>query len=510
MYYGNSSVLSESDGKATFEFFDGFEEDTIVGEGLTQSSSFGEDGVYLQGVASDGTYLYHTHTGTWDGKKGKLVKCDKNGNVISTKTGLYDEDGPLTGAVSALCYHDGYLYLVGFGSPNGGSGVTNQSVAKYDPSDLSFVEEYDISPFDGSNAEGIAFYDNHWWLTSHENSVIVKYDTNWSYVKTYDIEGHGDAEGQFENGNGYQDITFWEESDGRVFAGLTVHSSCDHGPALYIFQYDKNNDSFTLYKKHTSGDIVPDQGWCCDSPLDPSETWWAVRHSAKIAKSLTLSNLVKEGWKIGGSNSGRTYSRITDPAIDNYALEIYGGGGSNVAGQDVWAERDVSSLNLNTYVFECKALFHSGADNDLSYWGVGGDYITDNNLKKALIIGTYPKSPANFYANYDDYDSGVARDYDNWHDIKIAVSSSTVYFYIDSDSPFHSESRSTIGVGGAYGDSLLKTVILASGYPDNKPVIDNVRIRKYASPEPSVSIGSENVRITFSSYPEGASIEVIK
>jgi len=39
---------------------------------------------------------------------------------------------------------------------------------------------------------------------------------------------------------------------------------------------------------------------------------------------------------------------------------------------------------------------------------------------------------------------------------------------------------------------------------------DWVRVRKYADPEPSVSIGSENVRITFSSNPEGASIEVIK
>ena len=40
--------------------------------------------------------------------------------------------------------------------------------------------------------------------------------------------------------------------------------------------------------------------------------------------------------------------------------------------------------------------------------------------------------------------------------------------------------------------------------------VDNFRVRKYADPEPLVSIGSENVRISFSSYPEGASIEVIK
>jgi len=40
--------------------------------------------------------------------------------------------------------------------------------------------------------------------------------------------------------------------------------------------------------------------------------------------------------------------------------------------------------------------------------------------------------------------------------------------------------------------------------------IDWLRVRKYADPEPLVSIGSENVRITFSSNPEGATIEVIK
>jgi len=39
---------------------------------------------------------------------------------------------------------------------------------------------------------------------------------------------------------------------------------------------------------------------------------------------------------------------------------------------------------------------------------------------------------------------------------------------------------------------------------------DVFHVRKYASPEPLVSIGSEKVRISFSSYPEGASIEVIK
>jgi len=40
--------------------------------------------------------------------------------------------------------------------------------------------------------------------------------------------------------------------------------------------------------------------------------------------------------------------------------------------------------------------------------------------------------------------------------------------------------------------------------------VDWVFVRKYVDPEPLVSIGSENVRITFSSNPEGASIEVIK
>ncbi|RLG67361.1 MAG: hypothetical protein DRO11_10220, partial [Methanobacteriota archaeon] len=57
---------------------------------------------------------------------------------------------------------------------------------------------------------------------------------------------------------------------------------------------------------------------------------------------------------------------------------------------------------------------------------------------------------------------------------------------------------------------LEKWQIGGSVDPSADHYLDNLLIRKYASPEPSVSIGSENVRITFSSYPEGASIEVIK
>jgi len=53
-------------------------------------------------------------------------------------------------------------------------------------------------------------------------------------------------------------------------------------------------------------------------------------------------------------------------------------------------------------------------------------------------------------------------------------------------------------------------IMFQSYRPDATTEVDWVFVRKYSSPEPLVSIGSENVRITFSSNPEGASIEVIK
>ena len=473
LLYGNASASDASDGDATFLFFDDFEDGTTIG-GFIQDTSFSEDGTYLQGVASDGTYLYHTHTGSWDGKAGKLVKCYKNGTVVATKEGLYGEDGPLTGAVSSLCYHDGYLYLVGFGeNPNDGSQnkpIANQEVAKYDPSDLSYVEKYSIDFGDGG-AEGIAFYDNYWWITSHHDSIIRKYNTNWEFVKEYDIEGHGDDEGQLNNGNGYQDITFWEEPDGRVFAGLTVHSSCDHGPALYIFQYDKDNDLFTLYKTHTSGDIVPDQGWCCDNELDPSETWWAVRHSAKIAKSLTLSNLVNQGdlWEFDSNYASTDYAHS-----GSYCMKL------PVSGDPSGLSQSMGSLSLDNYSY--------------IWWvyltATSGRCLTTSLRDSENHAGVYLKfEDGNIYYAHPTY-TDTGEDFTvGWHRIEVIQHNTTFDLKIN-DGVWHK------GFENQYPDTPLSDVdkfAIKSTADTGQTYIysDDYAVRKYTDPEPSAILGEE-------------------
>ena len=473
LYYGDAAASSASNGNTTFLFFDDFEDGTTIGETqLAQSTSFSEDGTYIQGVASDGTYLYHAHTGTWGGKAGKLDKDSKDGTNIATHEGLYGADGPLTGAVSALAYHDGYLYLVGFGSPNGGTGVTGQSVAKYDPSDLSFVEEYDISPFDGSNAEGIAFYNNHWWLTSHENSVIVKYNTSWGHVKTYDIDGHGDTEGEYTNGNGYQDITFWEESDGRIFAGLSVHQTCDHGPALYIFQYNTSGDSFSLQSFHTSGDIVPDQGWCCDSPLDPSDTWWAVRHSSKVAQSLSLSDLVNPSdlWEFDSNYASTDYAHS-----GSYCMKI------PVSGGPTGRSQSMDSLTLSNYSY--------------TWWvyltATSGRCLTTFLYNSSDSAGVYLKFENGniiYYASPTYTDTG--EDFTvGWHRIEVVQHSTTFDLKIN-DGSWHT------GLENYFPETSISDVDkfgIKSTADTGQTYIysDDYFVRKYASPEPTSLLGSE-------------------
>jgi len=228
-------------------------------------SSFTVTEKYIQGVATDGTYIYVLCNGGGGGI-GVLLKYSKTGTLVMSNMNMPEVEHP-----SDIAYKDGKIFVCdmeGWSSYNHASAKTK--VVTYDAATLQYVQSHpNLADHWG---EGIVWYQGSWWLSFHCCSILRKYDGNWGFQKQYDIEGHGGTEATWSPGNGYQGIAFWRHNS-KTYLGATVHRSVVGGPAFHIFEY--TSDRFSLEKTVTTGPFIPNQGWCTNS--DGSSAWLADR-----------------------------------------------------------------------------------------------------------------------------------------------------------------------------------------------------------------------------------------
>lgn len=303
MYYGKSGDSSESDGDDTFELFDDF---TSLDYFVDKINGFSESTAYLQGVCCDGTHVYVTAKGA--SHPGMLLKYTKAGSLVASRSLSTVTDHVYH--ISDLTVDGDYLYVADFKNWSTGQVHANAEgqIVKFNKSDLAYANE--TRDVGDHWAESVKYWDGSWWVSFHCCSIIRKYNSSWSFVKEYDIAGHGATEEDWASGNGYQGMSVWEQ-DSKVYFGLTVHNneSIPGHRRFYIFEYIAGSDSFSFVKyiEKGKGEFCHDQGWDVESGTDGSVCWFADRVNAKIVKADVttcfdgLPGLDTSKWNSSGS-----------------------------------------------------------------------------------------------------------------------------------------------------------------------------------------------------------------
>ena len=129
-----------------------------------------------QGISTDGSHFYETNsTG--------LVKRDLSGNIVSSTidmNALWDGE-PMTSNGNPT-FHDGHLYI-----PLYKSSPHRSVVVKIDPSDLSFVEKWDLTENFTYSLNGIVFWNGYWYIAeatpSTATPTIKVFNPDFTYNK---------------------------------------------------------------------------------------------------------------------------------------------------------------------------------------------------------------------------------------------------------------------------------------------------------------------------------------
>jgi endonuclease/exonuclease/phosphatase family metal-dependent hydrolase len=135
----------------------------------------GNYGGHLQGVATDGRFIYWSHTV-------QLVKTDLEGKVL-TRINVASHHGDLT-------YHDGKVYVaVEFGEFNRPPGESDPSVYVYDGATLEFLSKHPVKEL-VHGCGGIAFHDGRFILVGglpgdHQKNYLFEYDDQFQFLKRH-------------------------------------------------------------------------------------------------------------------------------------------------------------------------------------------------------------------------------------------------------------------------------------------------------------------------------------
>lgn len=475
MYYGKAADSGEDSGANTFIFFTG----NPTSLSFTETQALNVALKAWQGVTSDGTYLYtftNCESGTNDVQK--IYKLNKSGvqQDVNLAAG--------TAHMSGGCYHNSKLYVADM--KNWYSGQPHSEA-------IGNIRLYNITsglPYANENhdvgnhwAEAVCFYDSHFWIVFHCCSIIRKYDSDWNFIKEYDIDGHGGTETSWVDGNGYQGIAFFQDGS-NIYAGLTVHHSVAGGPEFYYFEYDSVADSFTLIDHLDPPNTGANQGWGCDTPLDISDVWFADRQGPP--------GYIRQNAGSFGEKAAGNWDEFTDRT------------GGSLAITDTPQKRSSSKAfqytqNSNSIHGLWRDKF--GQQQTGKFW-IEFDVRFPANDKKHLITTseemltwTTAKKGTYIVMNRDVGHQGWISVYESaYNDIQIFtinqwykfgelidIAADTWDLWIDGA---EKDTNLTFGYGNALSNIEQINVGGYLEYPAGSYYIQDVRIRKYASPEP--------------------------
>lgn len=198
---------------------------------------------------------------------------------------------------------------------------TNQHIAVYSLSDLSFLRSYDISA-QGHEASGIAFDGEHLYITDFEvDDFIHKYTTEGVFVETISLsqpidrmQGIEFSEGRlYISSDGTPDAVFEVGLDGTVYGNIidfavgATEGLCYDGQRLYLL--DGNGQLATLernYQRLGWANLSPSRIGYATLPVNP--TW-----TASVSADWTNPDVTAQQsfLSLTADNSGSNDTRAT-------------------------------------------------------------------------------------------------------------------------------------------------------------------------------------------------------
>ena len=183
-----------------------------------------------QGVCTDGDYVYTTSSND-------ISKHYKDGTLVSTRD--TSNDGTYGDYLGDLTYYQGYLYCASHDDV-----FTDHMVMKYNPNDLSFVEEYDVEEPtvpDWYGGLSIDYNNGSFWIMSDSNTdgadfEIQQYDVNFTQINTWIVDSFYISPHWHYQGLAWLDDTY-------IFC--PIHE----GSSQYIDVYVWNGDGFNQYQR---------------------------------------------------------------------------------------------------------------------------------------------------------------------------------------------------------------------------------------------------------------------
>jgi len=299
---------------------------------------------HMQGVVSDGTYLYASLSNHL--KKTPLSSIDFD-NPVAENTHP-QTDGTDMNQVNHIYIRGDYIYA---GSSNYPDTPKEGYIKVYKKSDLTYVEEHQVLDY---HSEGCSFYDNAWWIVYYDYAYVSKYDTNWNHVADYALTD--------------------THSQGCIWIGDLFYVSSTRGTD-YLDIYSWSGSAFTLIASLGVTNVASNQG----IGKEPGEDiLWVAEAYAVDDKN----NIVKETINyelVGCSNRCKTDFgdiRFTD---NDGLTEL-----------DYWMETKVDS---NYAIFWVEVKDDLGSERQIyMYYGKGDATTTSNGSN------TFP----DFYDDFPD------------------------------------------------------------------------------------------------------------
>ncbi len=183
-----------------------------------------------QGVTTDGDFIYSTSSSD-------LTKYYKDGTFEATRDTT--NDGSYGDYIGDLTYYSEYLYVASHDA-----GFTTHKVMKYDPEDLSFIEEFDVIEPTVTNWDGglgISYNNGYFWLISDSNTAgadfeIQQYSTNFTQLDSWEVDSF------YISGSWHYQGLDWFEN---TYIFCPMHEGSDG----FIDVYRWNGNGFDQYQR---------------------------------------------------------------------------------------------------------------------------------------------------------------------------------------------------------------------------------------------------------------------
>ena len=522
MYYNNPSAKSASNGNDVFELFDDFDESSLdtnkwdigggsptVSDGKLVLSANG-DYVYSNPnnyLFSQGTSIisYSERTGTssllytkfmrWDGSA-----IDGNNYIaIGYESGYWGARVKIAGnsqfttnsQQSSYSANTWYLSEMKWTSGHH-EAITDNNLAGDDTRADSYTDSFvaalgqvtdgDTIYIDWTAVRKAVYNEPAVSLGSEVSNPYTLYDLGWTYRKPITI-----TEQSGSDLNNYQ-------------VKLTIDTAS-------LISDGKMNSDCSDMRFVDSDDTTALSYWIEDGTCNSASTIvWVKIPSLAASSSKTIYMYYGNSGATSASNGDNTFDFFDDFEdsvsgwVDNgdgqlsqstdyvkygsYSMKFYNP--SSDAGNGILTYYNQKSIPAGNYVVEMYGLMHSGTYPTAGPALYATSGITNNYVREFLY-----KNNGNYYSDIvtdgslDRQNSAYSMSLDTWYHVWFVVDGNTIHFYTPD--------------GNHYRDGTIDPAKLFPAYPgfrtdtSSTDYMDLYIIRKYASAEPTSSIGAEQV-----------------